>query len=161
MKKFIYTLLITLLFNCSYAFAQGSDTESNDSINVYFQSFELFCKHVEKYFPDTKQILLEENALTTKAIPSKVGKLEIRLISQSDLKSEFKKKGSDKYLTKIVPLRMKDGIFFINIIPFKVAYKKRNLRLINGGAFVTNYEYDCDKDKLELKNLDGGFNDIN
>jgi hypothetical protein len=140
--------------------AQANNTESQDTTNVYIQSFRLFCEYVEKYFPDTKEILLEENALTTKGMPAQVGDLDIRQINQRDLKAEIKKK-SVIYLTRIVPLRMKDGEFFINIIPFEVTYEKKNLHLVNGGAFVVNYKYDCETESLILKNLDGGVDKIN
>ncbi|MBW6481370.1 MAG: hypothetical protein K0B37_18240 [Bacteroidales bacterium] len=119
------------LLNAQVAF----NTESNDSTNIYFQAFNKYC--IER---NQITFLVEENDLTTKSLPSEINGQKIELINASKLQS-LVKKGKQIDLIRIVPLRVKDGEFFVNIIVFKVEGKRRQLNLINQGGVSVVFNY--------------------
>jgi hypothetical protein len=139
MKSMKYILCVALtLFGLNIASAQmATNTELNDSTNIYRQSFELFCKQkIEK----TDVLLVEENSFITKNLPSECLGQQIKIINIVELQKILKTK-NEVQLIRIVPLRVKDGDFFVNIIVFNVSliHKQFNFVNIGGVSIVFNY----------------------
>ena len=64
--------------------------------------------------------------------------------------SLFKKYGKEVLIYRVVPLRHKDGEFFISIISFRAYKQKGKKYLANRGGYRTRFRYDCDTEKLVL-----------
>lgn len=139
-KTLTLIILVELLVFSSLAQSNLYNTESQDSLNVYQKSIAEFCKYADKAFPTVKTIYIEKSALVT-WLPSTYSKFNFIFITESEIKDWHKKNKGNFFFTRIVPLRVKDGTFFINIIPFKVQFENKQLKLINSGALTTRFKY--------------------
>jgi hypothetical protein len=153
-KTLTLIVLIELLAFSSFSQSNFYNTESQDSSNVYQKSIAEFCKYVDKAFPTVKTIYIEKSALVT-WLPTVHGKFSFIFISESEIKGLYKKNKGNFSYTRIVPLRVKDNVFFINIIPFKVEFEKKQLKLINSGALKTKFKYN--DNNFTYIETDGGF----
>lgn len=117
------------------------NTENSDSSNVYFQSLEILCNAYAQN--GYKEILVEESN-TTKGLPNKCQGITIEYIDRVQIK-KLTKKGNDLLLHRIIPLRLQDGIFFVNILEFNVSRIKKKYNYVNQGGHKLNFVYDCAK----------------
>lgn len=117
-----------------------NNTETRDSTNIYFQAFKNYCSKLDSV--NGSELNVEENNLTTSSLPSKIGSFHINVIDVFELQKQLKKLGP-LILIRIVPMRVKNGVFFINIIPFKVIKTKRGINYINSGGATIRFNYDC------------------
>lgn len=153
--KALMTLVLSTLFLQSIFAQVANSTESNDSTNIYYQSLIKYCDYLESLNIDKKTLYLEENALVTKGIPSEIGRFEIKCLNIDQLR-EAAKGEEGIQLIRVVQLRVKEGQFFVNIIPFKVTYKKKNFSFINSGGEKIVYEYDKETKKFIFKEIRHG-----
>ncbi len=136
MKK----ILITVFIACSLVTnSQTADnTESRDNQDVYFQS-------LKKYLIENKTseiVYVELNSFTTNGLPENINGISIKYIGGRDIKKKAKKE-KEFTLHRVIPLRMEDGIFFVNVIPYRVQCKGKTLDLKNMGGQKINFTYDC------------------
>lgn len=138
MRLLITTIIIIGLLNsakCQKAF----NTENADSSNVYFQSLKIICDAYAQNGYD--EVFIEEN-LTTKGLPKNCQGLTIKYINNTTIK-KFTGKNKTLLLHRIIPLRLKDGEFFVNIIKFEVSRIKKKYKYANKGGNKLIFEYDC------------------
>jgi hypothetical protein len=114
----------------------ATNTESKDSTNIYYQAFKAYCNQNG----NTETLMVEENNLTTKSLPTSFNEQEIRLVNAIELQSLLKK-SKQIHLIRIVPLRVRDGEFFVNIIVFKVDGKRSKYNFVNEVGMSVVYEY--------------------
>ena len=147
--------LLELLLPCSelyiwfevvlFTFSQVPTNNVNlDSTNIYYQSLKYFC---ESRIDTTYHIYIEYDNLTTNSIPERFGLHKITVLNLSEIKKKLKKE-DELIVTKIVPLRVENGEFYVTIIDFKVTYSKRNFDFVNIGGDKYVYSFDCSSNKF-------------
>ncbi|MBC9909298.1 hypothetical protein [Chitinophaga varians] len=147
MKK-IYTTALCLLFGCITVSGQvATNTESKDSTNIYYQAFLQYCSGAPEGHRET--LLVEEDNITTKSIPRRMGAFDIEILNYSAIKNRLKKETSLTVI-RIIPLRMEGGVFFIDIIPFGVTKSSKGLNYGNSGGYGIEFRYNCSSKKFEL-----------
>lgn len=142
---FIIFVLVGYSLNAQVA----SNTESKDSTNIYFQSIEILCKNLHNKF---ETLFVEQNNLTTNSLPFKIGEHEIKIIDTSELK-KLVKKNKDIEIVRIIPLRVKTGEFFVNIIYFSVKIERKQIKFINMGGYSVVFEYDTNTNSFIFKEI--------
>lgn len=129
----------------------ASNTELDDSTNIYHQAISIFCNNL---FDKSESLLVEQNNLTTSSLPHKVGDHEIRIIDITSLQSILKKKRGEKIeIVRVIPLRVKQGEFFVNIIFFDANIKKRQIYFTNKGGYSIVFNYNTTKKKFIYKEI--------
>jgi hypothetical protein len=136
MKSIFFIIFVLVGFSLNAQVA--SNTESKDSTNIYFQSIEILCKKLHNKF---ETLFVEQNNLTTNSLPLKIGEHEIKIIDITELK-KLVKKNKDIEIVSIIPLRVKTGEFFVNIIYFSVKIERKQIIFINKGGYSVVFEYD-------------------
>jgi hypothetical protein len=146
----LWGLMVFLLAIPCLGFGQTADnTESKDSTNIYYQALSTYCAHLP---PDNMTTLfLEENNITTESIPE--GNHTIKVLNFPAIQNKLKQKNSI-VLIRIVPLRIKNGKFFINIIPFNVVSTPSGLNYINSGGSTVEFLYDCSSGKFTVAEIE-------
>jgi len=139
MKRLILNLVLLSLPLAVFGQTANS-TETMDSTNVYYQAFKLYCSELDS--AKNFKLNVEENNLTTSSLPTQIGSFHINIIDIFRLQKQLKKLGS-LILIRIVPMRIKSGVFFINIIPFRVVKTEEGINYINSGGATIRFNYDC------------------
>jgi hypothetical protein len=155
MKYIFFTLII--LLTLEFSFGQSISTETTDESGVYNIALSEFIDYIQNYFPKAKEITLEKSLISTTWLSSNFENINITQLQEWELPREFKKRKGKLYYVRIVPLRFKDNIFFINVIPFKVSMDGKNVSLINSGALTVKFKYDCNTQNLMFIETTGGF----
>lgn len=139
--KNIFFLMALLLLYANAALGQtASNTELRDSSNIYYQAFKHYCSYLSS--GSNNVLLVEENNITTESIPEQLGELKVEIVDIWELQRKLKKNKS-LMLVRIVPLRVKEGRFFVNIIPFNVQRSKSGINYVNSGGSKVEFLYDC------------------
>ncbi|RIV68838.1 hypothetical protein [Flagellimonas aequoris] len=137
MKKFILVFVIS--FSINIGFSQSTfNTESKDSTNIYFHSLKKMCELFDANSVNNQILYVEENLFTDK-LPDNILNFQIKYLNEYEIIKTIKDKGGDIMLIRIVSLRIRNGVFFINIIPFQAIYNKGNLELVNSGGMKVEY----------------------
>ena len=147
MKSII--LLIFVFVGISMKAQVATNTELNDSTNIYFQSVEILCNNLHN---KTETLFVEQNNLTTNSLPSKIGGHEIKLIDITGLEKLIKK-NKDVEIVRVIPLRVKSGEFFVNIIYFSVKFEKRRIIFTNKGGYSVVFDYDSNTKYFTFKEI--------
>ena len=66
-------------------------------------------------------------------------------------KKTIKQNGGNITLVGISPLALKNGNFYVTVIPFAASDKEHNIQLTNGGGLTVNFDYDPEKKGLIYK----------
>ncbi len=139
MKKLILVFVIS--FSINIGFSQSTfNTESTDSTNIYFHSLKKMCELFDANSVNNQILYVEENLFTDK-LPDTILNFQIKYLNESEVIKTIKDKGGDIMLIRIVSLRIRNGVFFINIIPFQAIYNKGNLELVNSGGMKVQYSF--------------------
>ncbi len=154
------------MFTCTVIAQTGYSTEKQDSSNVYHKAIIEFSNYLQKQFPDVDEVNFEAIPITT-MFPDNINGIEINYIPRSEIERQFKK-GKIKYYCVISPMQLKDGIFFVNVIPFKVdyqknlwsEYKKKEIGFISQGGIKSKFQYDAKNSNLKFLGSEGGFQNI-
>lgn len=145
-----YLILVAMISFAEIMNAQiSTNTESTDSTNIYYQSLSIFCNSLHN---KTEGLLIEQNNLTTNSLPSKIGNHEIRIIDMVELK-KLLKENKDIEIVRIIPLRVKDGEFFVNIIYFDVKAEKRQFYFTNKGGYSVVFSFNSDNKQFIFKEI--------
>lgn len=145
----ILTCLLFLLIT-SFGYSQSlSGTEATDSTNIYCHALATFLKSYEPQDKNMVTVLVEKNDLTTNKCITKIGSYSIQYIDGFEVKQLLKKETSIT-LIRVIPLRVKQGDFFINIIPFSVQRKKKNYQYINSGGASVHYQFNTESKIFEM-----------
>ncbi|QJB37298.1 hypothetical protein HF324_05305 [Chitinophaga oryzae] len=144
----LWGLIFFLVVTPCWAFGQKADnTEAKDSTNLYYQAFSNYCAQLSS--ENVQTLLLEENNITTESIPRRIGAHNIEVLDVFGVQNKLKEKKSI-ILIRIVPLRIKNGNFFINIIPFNVVSTSSGINYINSGGSIVEFLYDCSSKKFNI-----------
>jgi hypothetical protein len=136
----ILILMSSILIMNSFLSAQiATTTESKDSTNIYFQAFSLFC-HQKSEKMNT--LLVEENIITTKGLPSICFGQKVEIVNIETLQHLLRRE-KQVQLIRIVPLRVKNDDFFVNIIVLNVSKKGKKVEFVNVGGLSVLFKYDC------------------
>lgn len=128
MRSLIVIIFLLIVTPYVVSGQTASNTESRDSTNIYYQAFNAYCAHLP-----TCNLLLEEDNITTESIPHRIGIHNIEVLDFDGIQKKLKKSKSIVVI-RIIPLRINDGKFFINIIPFDVKRTSSGLDYINSGG---------------------------
>ena len=146
----IFAIFCCLSFD---SFGQSATTtESSDSTNLYFQALNSYIKYLVKSGSAERKLLVEKNNLTTDKLPSRFGQFEIIYLDGIEVRDQLKGKSEMKVI-RIVPLRVKDSNFFINIIPFTVRMNKKVVNYINSGGEKVVFKYDSQSGKFYFQEI--------
>jgi len=141
------TLILCLGNNLKAQIA--TNTELSDSTNIYYQSFKRYCEQINK---KADFLFVEENHFITKSLPEEFNGQKIKVVNVVELQNLLKDKNQVQLL-RLVPLRMKDGDFFVNIIVFNVAVKRKHFDFVNEGGMSIVYSYDTEHKTFIFKNI--------
>ena len=134
--KYLIPIFILLLIACNCKSQDITSTEAVGSSNIYYAALTRF---VESNCKDCKEILIEKDELITDKLPAKIGNCVVNFVDV-DFIDEILKQKIKLTLFHVIPLRVKDGEFFVNIISFDVQKESDHFRYINtGGAKVVFY----------------------
>jgi hypothetical protein len=143
MRLFIIGIIIGVFSN-NVIGQESFSTEKADSSNIYFQSLKIISDaYVQNGY---EKIFVEEN-LITRGLPEKCQGLAIKYVNSVAI-NKLTRKGKTLSLHRFIPLRLKGGEFFVNIIRFEVSRNKKNYKYVNKGGNKLIFEYDCDKECL-------------
>lgn len=148
MKQIVFIVLILFLGNNLKA-QIATNTEMPDSTNIYYQSFKKYCEIIDK---NTDLLFVEENNFITKSLPKELDGQKIKVVNIVELQKLLKDK-KQMQLLRLIPLRMKDGDFFVNIIVFNVAVKRKHFDFINEGGISVVYSYDTEHKTFIFKDV--------
>ena len=148
MKQIVLMTLILCLGNNLKA-QIATNTELSDSTNIYYQSFKKYCEQINK---KADFLFVEENHFITKSLPEEFNGQKIKVVNVVELQSLLKDKNQVQLL-RLIPLRMKDGDFFVNIIVFNVATKRKHFDFVNEGGMSIVYSYDTEHKTFIFKNI--------
>jgi len=148
MKQIVLMTLILCLGNNLKA-QIATNTELSDSTNIYYQSFKRYCEQINK---KADFLFVEENHFITKSLPEEFNGQKIKVVNVVELQNLLKDKNQVQLL-RLVPLRMKDGDFFVNIIVFNVAVKRKHFDFVNEGGMSIVYSYDTEHKTFIFKNI--------
>ncbi len=144
MKK---NILLILLLKCSLVFTQNNDT-------LYLKALEIYAIQIDSFYllnstTNNLKIYLEENTFLNK-IPDKIGKYDIVIISNNNLKKIYKENNGHLAHTIIKPIKIQKDLLQIDIIPYEGKLVKKNLNLaLNSWTRVT-FKFDCEKNNWLL-----------
>lgn len=96
---------------------------------------------------------LKKNNITTESIPKQLRGRNIEIVDVWELQKKFKKTKS-LTLIRIVPLRVSEGEFFVDIIPFKVSRSKTGVKYVNSGGCKIEFLYDCASSTFILEKVE-------
>lgn len=147
MKSIFFILFVITGFSLKAQIA--SNTESKDSTNIYFQSVVILCNNLHNKF---ETLFVEQNNLTTNSLPSKIDEHEIKIIDIAELK-KLVKRNKDIEIVRIIPLRVKTGEFFVNIIYFSVKIERKQIIFINKGGYSVVFDYDTNTNSFIYKEI--------
>ncbi len=116
------------------------NTEKKDDTNIYRNALTIYCNSLDKN--ETKIVYVEPNYLLTGNLPKTIDSIEIKYPDLNQLKKLIKANGGHIMLIRIIPLKINQSDFFVNIIPFYTTYKKNNFNLANGGGLTVHYKFD-------------------
>jgi hypothetical protein len=122
------------------------NTEKNDETNIYRNALTIYCNSLDK--TKIKTVYVEPNYLITDNLPKRLGEVEIQFPDLNELKKLIKENGGHLTLVRIIPLKVNQSDFFINVIPFYTTYKKNNFKLGNGGGLTIHYKFDTNLNGL-------------
>lgn len=147
--KYIAIITLALLVSSNLHAQIATNTEMKDSTNIYFQAYKVYCKQQKE---NNSPLLVEENNITTKSLPLECfgHKTEITNIDKLQLLVKERKKVQ---LLRLVPLRIKDGSFFVNIVVFNVERKGKQFDFINAGGISVVFEYDSNSKLFIFKEI--------
>ncbi len=153
-KTIILTTLL-LAFSIKSFSQQGFNTEKKDSSNVYYYSLIKYCDYLDMQKDKARIIYVEKNYLIMNDLPDKIKGHVIKYMDNGDIIDHLKGRES-MTLVRIVPLRVKENDFFVNVIPFGVTYKKKNFNYVNGGGLGVKFEFDLKTNGLIFKSSEMG-----
>lgn len=144
MKQIIFYLV---LLQSSILFGQTtSSSEIKDSSNIYNIALRVYLSDAVV----SDELFVEENDITTSSMPEQLGGVTIQLMNSSQIRKKAKKGPFTLY--RIIPLRFEKGIFFVNVIPFNVKCKRKNLQMSNQGGVTVKFKYNCETNTLSVLN---------
>ena len=145
-------LLFQLILGLTVCFAQTTyNTDSRDSTNIYYNSLLQYAQTIDKTLLIDNTIYVEQNFLITDKLPPNINGLRIEYLDRTNLKRKIHQEDGEITLVRIVPLRISNGDFFVNIIPFSTTYSKNQFWYANGGGLSVIYEYSVDLNGLIFK----------
>ena len=149
MKNILTLLTIFLLSNLGIS-QTAYNTESRDSTNIYRNSLAKLCDITDHTQMDSA-IFYVEKTLFTDNLPDKIQDFDIVYLNESEQIEMIKKNDGKMILIRIVPLRERNGTFFVNVIPFQAYYHKKHLELANGGGMKVEYKFDSRRRRDSFK----------
>jgi hypothetical protein len=150
----INVLLLTLWSNL--VFGQLTNQLKSDSSDIYVHAFNQYCEQIIKYSPSITTIYIEQGKFYSHILPLKVKNLEIKKLSSKNI-LKVCRNGKYKYITAIIPLRNKNDVFYVGIIPFKVFAKKKKIHYVNEGGINFNYSINKETWQFGFINSQGGI----
>lgn len=146
----------TVIFVMSSVFAFGqtaTNTEAADSSNVYHLALKIYVQNLGQPSPEQTILFIEKNYLFTDPLPQQVGGYKIEYLDGYELNEKLKAKRAITVI-RIIPLRLKKGLFFVNIIPFTVEKEsRRNVRYTNSGGEGIIFDFDCSTNTFRFKEI--------
>jgi len=145
-KFFMTKLLSLLLFFITAAYGQTINTTTqggrkniyNDAIKHYIS----FVSRNDKSIFDTLLVLKDDNI--TDSLLLKIQNSHIIILDSTEISNRLKSDISF-IAHKLLPVNFDNGLFYINIVPFRVHKKTDEVIFENSGTCVVSYIYDNSK----------------
>jgi hypothetical protein len=161
MRKTAFLILLAILTGKSVVGQGTFNTEHQDTTNIYRKGLEAFCGYAKKVFPKVKKIYLSDQNRDFWDIPPKCDGIDFEVVTQEQIMDMARADPEKTYFfTRISHLKLKDALFQITVIPFKVEPVNGRLMLVNGGGIRLDFTYDCKMKGLKLVKVDGGFGEL-
>lgn len=148
MKQTLLIVAILLLNNTMKA-QIVTNTEVADSTNIYYDSFKKYCEQIDK---KVGILFVEEDFLITKILPREINGHKIEIIAIANLKKLLKDR-KQLQLLRLIPLRVKDGDFYVNIVVFNVKFRHKQFDFVNQGGISVVYSYDTKNKAFVFKKI--------
>lgn len=144
MKNLLIFIGLAFAANATYG-QEITSTEALDSSNIYFHAMMRYCESNSHI----KHIYLEENPLTTSSLPQKLGTVNIEIIGFTQ-RGKLLRRNNPLQMVRIVPLRVANGKFNVNIITFEVTIKKNvfHCTSLHGSSII--FKYNCSNNSFEF-----------
>jgi hypothetical protein len=150
MKMIISILLLVCFGHNSYSQTVLDTDGLNNLDNVFLYSLREYCRTLDP--ATTKIVYIRKDYPIGESWPTQIEGFQIEYL---DTFKEYKKAIKDNdgsiRVVGISPLHLKDGNFFVPVIPFGVSYRKKELHFSNGGGWNFYYEYNTEKKGLIYK----------
>jgi hypothetical protein len=82
---------------------------------------------------------------------------KIQYLDKNEMKTIPGKNKSSIVVTKIIPLRIINEKLVINVIPFRVTYKRNNFNYGNGGGVSFYFIYNCEIKTIQFEYSKVGY----
>ena len=97
-------------------------------------------------------MFVEENFYITNILPTEISGNKIEIVTIADLKKLLKDR-KQMQLLRLIPLRVKDGDFYVNIVVFNVKFRHKQFDFVNQGGISVVYSYDTKDKAFVFKNI--------
>ena len=126
-----------------------TNTEAADYTNIYYASFKKYCEQINK---KPGIMFVEENFYITNILTTEISGNKIEIVTIADLKKLLKDR-KQMQLLRLIPLRVKDGDFYVNIVVFNVKFRHKQFDFVNQGGISVVYSYDTKDKAFVFKNI--------
>lgn len=146
--KSLVTVLI-FFFSGLSSFSQTIlDTDGlNNPDNVFLFVLKEYCKTLDSVATDV--VYVRKQYPIGDSWPKKIEGFQIEYLSNDrEYKEAIKKNSGGITVVGLGDLELRDGDFYVGVIPFGASYKKRTIHLVNGGSWLFYFDYDPEKKGL-------------
>lgn len=152
--KAIITIILLILFGISSHSQTVLDTDGlNNPDNVFLYALREYCKTLDP--SKIKIVYVQKDYPIGDSWPKAIEGFKIEyLYTSKEYKKAIKVNGGSITVVGIRSLNLKDGNFYVSVIPFGVSYKKRRINFSNGGGWNIYFDYDFERKGLVYKSKD-------
>ena len=113
---------------------RGKQNIYNDAISRYLISTSV------KSMPIFDTLFIQQDDVITDSLMTLTNNCNFLILDGAELSGRIRNTGSFM-LHRIFPLSFHEGIFFINIVPFRVTLQKEVINLAYGGTYRVEYRF--------------------
>jgi len=141
MRK-LSSLFLVLLCHFSSFSQQLFNTDGLNNVNnVYLQALKEYSAELDTSKVHT--VYVRRDHFIGEIWPTEINGIKIEYLqSQDDYINAIKRQGGSATIVGIGPFSFSNSKFYVAVIPFSASYKKRNIRMSNGGGLTVYFRYD-------------------
>lgn len=143
MKKITALLLLNWFISAGFSQTILNTDGLNDANNVYLFSLTEYCKSLDSL--ESRDIYVIKKDFIGNTWPKAIGKYSIHYVQSAQ---EYRRIiHGNKESTRVVGignLELRDGTFFVGVIPFRATLIRSRVHLANGGGLNVYFQYDTE-----------------
>jgi hypothetical protein len=141
MRKLLVFCFV-LLIHFSSSSQQVFDTDGlNNLNNVYLRALREYSAELDTSKVHT--VYVKRDHFIGDIWPTEINGIKIKYLqTQADYINVIKRQGGNVIIVGLGPFGFANGKFYVAVIPFATSYKKRNIRMLNGGGLNVYFTYD-------------------